>query len=581
MKTKILILQFLVITFNILLSSENTFAQITPLPKNVTNQNKLPVPAKPLVKKDSAKFVAVAPTVTANTTIATADQLFLSNGSFLVRTQRDYRYLTYLNPSIPEGRVAVIWEYIASPQQQLWNFILQPGGYYKIKSESGLFLMSTKTAGGGYVTAIRAGENTDNFLWQLEEAPNDYYYIKSKAGIFLELKVAPITDGSFISMSATADGSANKKWHLIKMTNDGRRLTAFNPERNGFRFINTFNGEDFIRWGGLCGGMVYTALDYFRNRIPVPTQSYTPANATTLQSYVYQRQQHSMWNVNDKWSELEVAYRVRTGEIFRWGIQGSGGGRLEELKNAIDAGRSVPIGLFGGEVPSINGGSGGNHVVLAMGYTLGRYRGDFNGHPGEYKIFAYNPNEGNRMTTLVPNMDGQCYFEIESGKVWRTYFVNNKYDNEHIPPRDLPNYPEGEPEGSIRHLYAWFKTGGDDLRGANMHGNDNVSITIQYTDGTTQAFSNVNNSARWVDNSQNTIHLALNRPVRKSDIRHFMITTSFGSDMLFSDDWNLDGFRVTNGAGGITFAQSVASPGSYIFRFSGDQRFLRHVVRVQ
>jgi hypothetical protein len=393
--------------------------------------------------------------------------------------------------------------------------------------------------------------------------------------------MSQVTDGTVVGLRNGRDNSSFQKWQLIKMTDDRRRMTSFSPERDGFRFINTFNGEDFIRWGGLCGGMIYTVLDYFRNRIPVPTQSYTPANATPLQSYIYQRQQHSMSNVNEKWSELEVAYRVRTGEIFRWGIQGYGGGRLEELKNAIDAGRSVPIGLFGGEAPSIDGGSGGNHVVLAVGYTMGRYTGDFTGYPGEYKIFAYNPNEGNRMTTLVPNMDGQCYFEVESGKVWRTYFVNTRYDNEHTPPRDIPNFPEGEPEGSIRHLYAWFNTGGDDLRGDNMHGGDNVSITVQYTDGTTQSFPNVNNGKRWVDNSYQTVHLELNRPVRKSDIRYFMLTTSFGSDMLFSDDWNLDGFKVTNGAGGITFAESIALRGSYIFRFSGDQRLLRHTVRVQ
>jgi hypothetical protein len=577
MKNKFLIVLFLFIAFNILFSSEYAFAQITPLPKNVTNQNKLPVTVKPLVKKDSVKYVAVAPTITVNTNIATADEIFLGNGSFLIRTVRDYRYLTVKDDL---SKSSILFYYADwALNSQYWRFIQKPGGYYKIKAGTNLFL----EMGGNstFYVVSKTEANTDNQLWQLELADNGNYFIKSKSGQYLGVYMSQVIDGTVVGLRNGRDNSSFQKWQLIKMTNDGRRLTSFSPERDGFRFINTFNGEDFIRWGGLCGGMVYTALDYFRNRIPVPTQSYTPANATTLQSYIYQRQQHSMWNVNDKWSELEVAYRVRTGEIFRWGIQGSGGGRLEELKNAIDVGRSVPIGLFGGEVPSINGGSGGNHVVLAIGYTLGRYRGDFNGHPGEYKIFAYNPNEGNKITTLVPNMDGQCYFEVESGKVWRTYFVNNKYDNEHTPPRDIINYPEGELEGSIRHLYAWFKTGGDDLRGANMHGNDNVSITIQYADGTTQVFSNVNNSARWVDNSQNTVHLALNRPVRKSDIRYFMITTSFGSDMLFSDDWNLDGFRVTNGAGGITFAESVAVPGSYIFRFSGDQRMLRHVVRVQ
>jgi hypothetical protein len=571
------IIKLFVLLISFFFVADSIKAQQPTLPKDVNRPKQLPVKPNPLIKKDSVTYVAAPLTTTVNTSVATADQLFLGQGAFLLRTARDYRYLTVKNDL---SKSSIVYQYASwDLNSQYWSLVQKPGGYYKIKSGTGLFLeMGGRTT---FYVISKAEATTDNQLWQLELADNGNYYIKSKGGQYLGVYMSQVTDGTVAGLRNGRDNSGFQKWQLIKMTDDRRRMTSFSPERDGFRFINTFNGEDFIRWGGLCGGMIYTVLDYFRNRIPVPTQSYTPANATPLQSYIYQRQQHSMSNVNEKWSELEVAYRVRTGEIFRWGIQGYGGGRLEELKNAIDAGRSVPIGLFGGEAPSIDGGSGGNHVVLAVGYTMGRYTGDFTGYPGEYKIFAYNPNEGNRMTTLVPNMDGQCYFEVESGKVWRTYFVNTRYDNEHTPPRDIPNFPEGEPEGSIRHLYAWFNTGGDDLRGDNMHGGDNVSITVQYTDGTTQSFPNVNNGKRWVDNSYQTVHLELNRPVRKSDIRYFMLTTSFGSDMLFSDDWNLDGFKVTNGAGGITFAESIAPRGSYIFRFSGDQRLLRHTVRVQ
>jgi hypothetical protein len=552
-------------------------AQKPTLPKDF-KPGQLPAPKdlKVIEKKDTVKYVAVPSTVRASGTIATADQLFLGQGYFLVRSARDYRYLTYLNPSTPDGRVAVIWQYISSPTQQHWTFMMAPGGFWKIKSESGLFLMWSKTVGGGYVTAIRADDNTDKFLWQLEEAGDDYYYIRSKQGVYLALNASTTPDGTPIVMSDIPDGSVNKKWHLIKRTGDRPVMTSFNPVTSGFRFINTFNGEDFIRWGGLCGGMVYTALDYFNKHMPIPRQSYTPANATTLQSYIYQRQQHSMWNVNEKWSELEVAFRIRTGEVFRWGIQGSGGGRLEELKNAIDGGKSVPLGLFVGDAPNINGSGNGNHVILAVGYSLGRYRGDFNGHPGDYKIYAYDPNKGNMLVTLVPNMINQCYFEVESGKAWRTYFVNLKYDYDHTPPAGIPNFPEGEPEGSIRHLYAQFWTGGDDLRGRN----DNVGITVHYRDGTSQAFGNVNELARWVDNSTQTVHLGLNRAVRKSDILHFTLTTTFG-DQFDSDDWNLDAIRITNGAGGIVFAEESAPAGSYIMRFSGDEHRQRFTVRVR
>jgi hypothetical protein len=568
-------LQFLLFAF--IFSHDPLHAQKPVLPKDIKKTQPLP-PIDPdvRIKKDSVKYVAVQPTVRASGIIATADQLYLGGGFYLLRTARDYRYITYLNPAVPEGRVAVIWSFINNPVQQHWKFILHPDGFWKIRSESGLFLMWTKTIGGAYTTAIRADDNSDKFLWQLQEAGEGYYYIRSKQGVYLELNVTHTTEGSPLVMSDVADGSVNKKWHLIKRTGDGRVVTAFNPVAHGFRFINTFNGEDFIRWGGLCGGMVYTVLDYFNRRIPIPRQSWTPANATPLQSYIYQRQQHSMWNVNDKWSELEVAFRIRTGEIFRWGIQGSGGGRLEELKNAIDAGKSVPLGLFVGDAPSINGEGNGNHVILAVGYAMGRYNGNFNGYPGDYKILAYDPNKGNRLVTLVPNMINQCYFEVESGKAWRTYFVNTEHDNEHTPPRDIPNFPEGEPDGSIRHLYIQFNTGGDDLRG----GSDNVGVAVQYRNGDRQWFTNVNNSARWVDNSRQTIHIELNRPVHRTDITLFTFMTTFG-DGFNSDDWNLDGVSISNGAGGVVFAEQFAAPGSYIMRFSGDRHEQRFDLRVR
>jgi Ricin-type beta-trefoil lectin domain-like len=564
---------FFVFLLSFLVTIEHIAAQEIPAPKKVNQQDKNLKPVKPLVKKDSVTYTAVPATATATGRIATADELYIGQGTFLIRTASDYRYLTIKDISPVASSMAFVWSFVESPQQQVWQFVIKSDGYWKIKSESGLFLTQKRLL----TPTMDPESNEDSQLWQLTETTDGYYTIKSKTNKYLKLIERTNKDGGTVSFANESDGTPIFKWHLIKRSNDRRRVTSFIPETHGFRFVNTFNGEDIIRWGGLCGGMVYSALDYFRNRISIPQQTYTPANATTLQSYIYQRQQHSMWNVNEKWSELEVAYNFRAGEIYRWGIQGTGGGRLEELKNAIDAGRSVPIGLFGGGVPSINGGSGGNHVVLAIGYSLGRYTGDFGSRAGEFKILAYDPNMRNKIVTLVPDLIGQCYFEVENGKAWRTYFVNTRYDNEHTPPRDIPNFPEREPDGSIRHIYAEFATGKDDLRG----GNDNVSVVVRYTDGTEQVFRNVNNGARWVDNSWQTVHLELNRPVRRADISYFRITTSFGSD-IFSDDWNLGWFRVTTGLGGINITQSFPPEGSeYIFRFSGDQRRLMHVVRVQ
>jgi hypothetical protein len=65
---------------------------------------------------------------------------------------------------------------------------------------------------------------------------------------------------------------------------------------------------------------------------------------------------------------------------------------------------------------------------------------------------------------------------------------------------------------------------------------------------------------------QPTLPKDVNRPVRKSDITHFTLTTTFG-DGFDSDDWNLDGYKETTGAGEIVYAERWAPAGSYLFRF--------------
>jgi hypothetical protein len=520
-------------------------------------------------KKEEPVYVAHQPTVAVNGRLATADELFIQNGAFLIRSARDYRYLT-IRDEVPVSKSPIFLNsYLDRPNQQWWKFIPAADGYYKIQSESGLFLTQN------LIPVMEPADGTDKQLWKLLETPDGFYNIQCKTNLYLHLHERRNKENAVVAFVRETDNTVAQKWHLLKWTNDGRRVTSFIPEQHGFHFINGFRGEDIVRWGGLCGGMVYTAMDYFRHGIPVPLQSYMPANRTTLQSYIYRRQEHSIWDVNSSWSDLEVSYNTRGGELFRWGIENTGSGRLKEFRDAIDAGNFKPLGLFAGGVRGKDNADGGRHVVLGVGYATGRYGTDINGHAEDVKIFTYNPNSGRVLRTLVPDRLGQCYFEVETGYAWRTYFVNNRYDGSHVPPRDIPNFPEGEPEGSVRHLYATFETGGDDLRG----GNDNVSITIAYADGSSQVFSNVNNGARWVDHTSQTVHLELNRAVRRQDIRHFMITVSFGSDPS-SDDWNLERFTVSSGRGGTFYAWADPPAGSpYLYRFQGDQRTIRHVVR--
>jgi hypothetical protein len=231
------------------------------------------------------------------------------------------------------------------------------------------------------------------------------------------------------------------------------------------------------------------------------------------------------------------------------------------------------LGVYEGGVKDYEGYQYGDHQILAVGYSMGRYKGDLGKNKQDFKIFVYDPNYPGWNLTLVPDVSRSCYFYVETGTARRTYFVDRKYTPKNPP--DIASLAANEPDGSIRNIYVTFKTGGDDLRG----GNDNVHVTVNYRDGSAQTFNNVNGGARWVDNYEESIHLLLNRPVSKSDIVSFTITTTFGGG-IGGDNWNLDWFYVSNGGNIEIVCANCQKGASYpLVRFTGDKKTFTIPVR--
>ncbi len=515
------------------------------------------VAQKPIIKTKS-------PIKTIKSAIS-PDELFLKQGTFIIRNADDYRYLTVKDITPRDQSIVYIWQFVERVnQQQGWTFIPVSNGYYKIRSSSGYFLSQKRLLAPTVETAM----NDDSQLWLLKFTNDGYYNIISKTNRYLGVTDSRERDGGLVGFSGTTN-NYKFKWHLIKWTQDERKTTPFNPSTMGFRFENRFRGVDgSYRYSGLCGGMVYSSLDYYNAKKAIPTQTYKPANRTPLQSYIFGRQNNSSIESNlDKWIELRAdALGVRDSEFFEWGLRAYSGGRLEELRNVINTNKPVPLGLYAGRSKGLDGYESGDHQVLAIGYALGRYTGNMQGHKGDMKIFIYNPNNPNKTMTLVPDLKNKCFLEVESGICWRTYFVDSKY-SPHSPP-NISDLAANEPDGSIRHIYATFVTGSDDLRG----GNDNVHLTINYKDGSSQTFNNVNGKARWVDNNDETVPLTLNRAVRKTDIQSFKITTTFGGG-IGGDNWNLNKFYVTNG-GDFTIVCANCKEGDRMpmVRFTGDKK---------
>jgi hypothetical protein len=334
-------------------------------------------------------------------------------------------------------------------------------------------------------------------------------------------------------------------------------LTKFSPERDGFKFNNNFK-NDFIpaldiRTDGLCGGMSYTALDYYHTQKPIPKQPFRPANGTKLHSYLYDRQVTSIISNVDKWTEIGFnPFGVRDTEFFNWGLRE----RITELRDIMDNGVPAVLGLQGD-------GATGNHQVIAFGYEMGNYRGDLGAHKEDFKILVCDPNHPEKTRTLVPDVSRKIYHYQEGGAdTWRTYFVDKNYHAQAPPALRNANYPH---DGLVYELILQFFTGGDDLRG----GEDNVDLTVNQTDGTQRDYRNINLGARWIVNNDESAEVILQSAVRQEKIKNLVISPTLRGG-VGGDNWDMKALHVY--AFGGALYKRITTVGSK--RFTGEDKKL-------
>lgn len=337
--------------------------------------------------------------------------------------------------------------------------------------------------------------------------------------------------------------------------------TRFDPAVHGFRFANTFT-NNFIpefdwRTSGLCGGMVFAALDYFNNpHIPLPTQDYAPADGTQLRDYIYARQTNSITQGGNyvRWAEYGVnPFGARNAEFYRWGFEG----RLDELRRRIDAGEPVPIGLKG-----CNESCQGDHQVLAIGYDVGGYNGDPSSSSAQrVRIYVYDPNFPGRTMTFTPFPAASAWWYIQADSEgvrhrWRSWFIQ-EYGP--VRPPTITQAP--------RELILRIGTGGDDLRGTN----DNLNVLVTTRTGRILTFTNVNRGHPWVNDSSQDVSLPLPDGVLPQDIRSVRFQTGGGGD-----NWNLDSLQIYGVERGSLRLYFTAE-GEPLVRFTGEHREERFI----
>ncbi len=201
--------------------------------------------------------------------------------------------------------------------------------------------------------------------------------------------------------------------------------TNFSPLQHGFKFANTFvndladlPGFGKVETAGRCGGMSYTALDFFLNDIPVPAADRLPADGIPLADYIFRRQTESFLSP----SAINFITWSLYADTPNWFAKGVHGWTVEDefprLRAQLDLGHPQVLGLIAARDI---GHVGYNHQVVACGY-------DFDAATGKITVLIYDCNSPGGEVTLTTG-PGVAGVEASNGYAWRGFFVQGYEKN--------------------------------------------------------------------------------------------------------------------------------------------------------
>jgi hypothetical protein len=235
-----------------------------------------------------------------------------------------------------------------------------------------------------------------------------------------------------------------------------RQMTDFLPSLNGFHFDNSFEAVPplkiigDLRYGdaskGLCGGMVYAALDYFIAGLDLPkipkedlSQKYGSPMHGPLFDYIGKRLFSSFDPPAGVWNFIELMHADFPDFKARKGALGldprSRAWRMvrqewPNVKTKLDFGQPCPLGLIcvvSNDLKRL----GENHQVLAYGYDL---------VGNDLTLFIYDPNyhDDNDITLKLNIADPEHKTSVTYSKPKNVYcFFQTNYTFT-IPPDSAP-----------------------------------------------------------------------------------------------------------------------------------------------
>lgn len=197
--------------------------------------------------------------------------------------------------------------------------------------------------------------------------------------------------------------------------------TNFSPFIHGFKFANTFEndlanipGFGQVKTYGRCGGMSYTALDYYFANLGVPAATDLPKDGIPLADYIFQRQLQSFLAPSAIHFIIWTLYADEPNWFAKGLSQLTRQDEFPKLRSQLDLGHPQVLGLISAR--DINH-IGGNHQVVAYGY-------DVDNTTGKMSVYIYDVNSPDQETVLSMMPGGIGVQASNRGDDWRGFFVH-------------------------------------------------------------------------------------------------------------------------------------------------------------
>jgi hypothetical protein len=204
------------------------------------------------------------------------------------------------------------------------------------------------------------------------------------------------------------------------------RVPGFLPSTSGLHFLNYYPHEPTLTItlplgnilpigdaaNGLCGGMAFTAADFFEAHHPVPTDTQPPAAGSALYQFIVKRLFDSFNLPFGIARYLELMEPAFPDVGLGFGLPGRASVMVHDewprIRAALDAGHPVPLGLV--KVKSKDPKDlCKNHQVLAYGYDLD--------DSSNLSVWLYDPNYPDRDDVRI-----QCNIASTTVPIPLTYF---------------------------------------------------------------------------------------------------------------------------------------------------------------